>query len=747
MSDWVEGNQAAASANSDDQQPASAAALHTRGLEHADRCEYAQAVEFLSCAVALRPSVPALHIDLAEAFRNLGDGPRAAGCCRIALQLCPDYPEALNTLGLSLQGMGRRDEAVEHFRRAVELEPEMIAGHNNLGVVLQELGRTEEAITHFRRTVELAPDLFRARTNLGNALVEKGRAAEALVHFQEAVRLEPDMAVLHHNLGNALRMLDRDVEARTAYLDALRLDPERGVTHLHIGMTLRREGQIEDALPWYKLAVAIEPDEPSYWEQLGELQGERDEPGEAIPCWERVLALSPTEKAATHISLGWALQEEGRLAEARQHYQAAARLEPGSAAAVLHMGGIDAESGAMDAAEAAFRAALRLQPGAVPPHARLATLLRDKLPDADRAALEERLADNRLGPGPRARLLFGLAHVLDARGEYDRAARCLNEANALTGESARGVGSRAYDPADNARHVDGLLGAFDAAFCARTAGMGLETRRPVFVFGLPRSGTTLIEQVLASHPRVHGCGELRLGRRSFEAIPAVLARRERPMECVPHLEQRSLRQLAGQHLAQLDARDGGRGARIVDKMPDNTLYLGLLAALFPRATFLHCRRDLRDVAVSCWMTDFRTIRWAHDPAHVASRFRDHLRLMDHWRAVLPVAVHEVDYEETVTDLEPVARRLLEACGLDWDPACLEFHRTARPVRTASLTQVRQPLYTSSVARWKHYEGALDGLFAALPSEGAASGTLTRRRGERGEPRRKRDNQEDRRPDQ
>ncbi len=436
-----------------------------------------------------------------------------------------------------------------------------------------------------------------------------------------------------------------------------------------------------------------------------------------------LLACSPTGKSrhAHQPGLG-GFQEEGRLPEARQHYQrrrARSRPEFGRAA-VLHMGGIDAESACDGCGRGRVpRATLRLQPNAVQPHARLATLLRGKLPDDDRATLEQRLADNRLEPGPRARLLFGLAHMLDARGVYDRAARCLNEANALTGESARGVGARAYDPADNARHVDGLLGAFDAAFCARTAGMGLETRRPVFVFGLPRSGTALIEQVLASHPRVHGCGELRLGRRSFEAIPAVLARRERPMECVPHLEERSLRQLAEQHLAQLDARDGGLGARIVDKMPDNTLYLGLLAALFPRATFLHCRRDLRDVAVSCWMTDFRTIRWANDPAHIASRFRDHLRLMDHWRAVLPVAVHEVDYEDTVTDLEPVARRLLAACGLDWDPACLAFHRTARPVRTASLTQVRQPLYTSSVARWKHYEGALAGLFAALPSEEAA----------------------------
>jgi Sulfotransferase family len=159
----------------------------------------------------------------------------------------------------------------------------------------------------------------------------------------------------------------------------------------------------------------------------------------------------------------------------------------------------------------------------------------------------------------------------------------------------------------------------------------------------------------------------------------------------------------------------GRAERIVDKMPDNYMYLGFLAALFPQAIFIHCRRDLRDVAVSCWMTDFRSIRWANDPAHLAARFRQYRRVMDHWRAVVPVPVHEVSYEDAVADLEGTARRLIAACGLDWDPACLEFHQTRRPVRTASVAQVRQPIYKQSVARWKNYENPLASLFAALPS--------------------------------
>ncbi|MGC8640036.1 MAG: sulfotransferase family protein, partial [Isosphaeraceae bacterium] len=339
---------------------------------------------------------------------------------------------------------------------------------------------------------------------------------------------------------------------------------------------------------------------------------------------------------------------------------------------------------------------------------------RGKLPDADLALLEGRLADPDLDQEPRSHLLFALAGVLDAREDYSRAALCLRQAHAIRVELDRD--RREYVPADHERFVDNLLRQFDASFFERTAGLGLDTRRPVFVFGLPRSGTTLIEQILASHPQVFGAGELRLARLSFDSMPRALDRADLPINCIPHLDEPASRRLAQQHLDSLHALDQGRADRVVDKMPDNYMYIGLLAILFPQGVYIHCRRDLRDVAVSCWMTDFRSLRWTHQPEHIGSRFRQYLRLMEHWRAVLPLTVHEVRYEETVEDLEGVARRLVAACALPWNPACLDFHRTRRPVRTASITQVRQPIYRRSVARWKHYERELAELFSAIPAE-------------------------------
>lgn len=685
-------------------------ALHLLGVIHHQRGDNARALELIGRAVALRPSVPVFHANLAEVYRALGKLDRAAGCCRTALRLDPQSVDALTNLGLVLSAQGKHAEAVDMLRRALQTQPGSPVIHNNLALALREVKQFDEALEHFRKAVELDPTYALAQNNLGQALVDKGQAAEGLPHCQEAVRLDPERAAFHHNLGNALRALDRLVEARAAFLEALRLDQSLAVAHAHVGLTLHQDGELDDALPWLRQAVELAPADALCWEYLAELQTERED-AEALACWQKAVALAP-QKVGPRLGLGWVLQDEGKPAEAGEHYRAALALEPEAAGAHLNLAGLHEELGELNQAEASLRTALQLQPLYAAAHAQLATLLRGKLPVEDQAALEQRLADPALSPQPRARLLFSLAHALDGRGDYTRAAACLREANALRRERAKG--RRFYDPADHELLVENLVQGFEPDFFERMRGMGLATRRPVFVFGLPRSGTTLIEQVLASHSQMHGAGELRLARQSFEAIPEVTGQTTRPLECLAHLNAAAVQELARKHLAQLDARDGGKAARVVDKMPDNYLYLGLLATLFPQATFIHCRRDLRDIAVSCWMTDFRSIPWANDPSHIARRFQQYRRLAEHWRGVLPVQVLEVDYEETVTDLEAVARRLVAACGLAWEPSCLRFHENRRPVRTASVVQVRQPVYRSSLARWKHYEPELADLIAALP---------------------------------
>ncbi|HKI19553.1 MAG TPA: sulfotransferase, partial [Isosphaeraceae bacterium] len=412
-----------------------------------------------------------------------------------------------------------------------------------------------------------------------------------------------------------------------------------------------------------------------------------------------------------HNNLGNALQSLGRLDEAKACLLEALRLEPDQTASYVSLANVWEQLGEFDQALDSLRDVLRCDPRHAGALARLATRLRGKLPEADQATIENLLADPKLSLEPRLQLQFGLAQVLDARGEFDRAAELTIHANALQLADFRNRG-QVYDHQAHHTIIDQLTAAFSTQFFERVRGYGLDSERPVFIVGLPRSGTSLTEQILASHPRVFGAGELKLAQQILETLPGAIGRGETPLISLEHLDRESTRHLAHHYLNELAALNDSAD-RVVDKMPDNTVYLGLIATLFPRAKLIHCRRDVRDVALSCWMTNFRDIRWACDPDQIASRIKEYGRLMEHWRRVLPVPMLEVEYEAMVTDLEKWARAIVAWCGLEWDPACLEFHKTRRPVRTSSVAQVRQPVYTSSIGRWKNYEQSLTPLFAKL----------------------------------
>jgi tetratricopeptide (TPR) repeat protein len=691
-------------------QPGHPEALHLLGVVAHQLGDHARAVELILRAIAGNPGNATYRANLAEAYRALGRLDQAVASCRAALRLRPHYPEAANNLGLALLGQGKTDAALAQFGEALRLKPDFALACNNLGNALRLRGDLDGAVEHFRRAVALGPSLAEAHSNLGQLLLERHRPHEALTHLEAAVRLRPDLAEVHNNLGNALRELGRLAEARQSYGEALRLRPGLAMTCNNMAQALQEESSLVEALAWYEMALQLDPRSARFHCNLAGLLAQQEKYDEATGRYRIALSHDPTY-ADAHCGLGGVRHEQGHLEEAQAHYREALRLSPDLPAAHAALGRAREELGDLAEAESCWRTALRHDPRQAGAHAQLATLLRDKLPDEDLAALRNLLADVDLSDMRRSALQFGLAHVHDARGAYAEAAELLRQANALALAVARKRG-QGYDPAEHSRFVAGMMATCDPAFFERARGLGLESERPVFIVGLPRSGTTLTEQILASHSQVFGAGELRLGRDDFEALAT---EPDAPLEALARLDPPTARRVGEQHLAQLHELNADR-PRLVDKMPDNYLYLGLLAALFPKAKFIHCRRDLRDVAVSCWMTNFRQIRWSNDPEHIAARFEEHGRIMEHWRRVLPVPVLEVDYEETVAGLEGVARRLVAWCGLNWEPACLRFHEGKRPVRTASVSQVRQPIYQRSVARWKHYERALGPLLAKLSGE-------------------------------
>jgi tetratricopeptide (TPR) repeat protein len=742
-----------------DRDPGDADVLHLFGVMH-HQCGYsARAAELLGRAIVLRPDVAAYHANFAEVQRALGQHEQAADSCRMALHLRPDYPEALNNLGLALYELGQHEEALAQYEAALALRPEFAMAQNNRANALRALGKTAEAIEAFRAAIVLDEKLARAHANLGQMLADQGQLAEGLVHCRNAVRHGPDLAEAHNSLGNVLRGLERWDEAADAYAEAVRLQPGLAVAHANLGLVLEQLGKPCLARTHLRRAAELAPEDDVVWQQLAHAHGLAEDWAAAVEVCERRARNKPND-ADAHNELGWAYQSNDRHAEAEASFRRALELEPNHLDARINLGALHEELGDMGEAEICYREAETHHPRSPMPLARRAVLLRGRLPDADR----DRLRFAMYGPTApllRLNLLFALAHVADARGEYAEAAACLKPANAMARE-LRMSRNQTYDRDQHTRYVDQLIAAFTSevmqrlrmwdGFQNRPTDLGDDRARPIFVFGMPRSGTTLTEQVLASHSQVFGAGELPLARRAMDALPSVVGRIGNPSSeseaedmsaCVAALDAAAVAKLARGYQDGVEkllrSEVGDRPLRVVDKMPDNYLYLGLLTLLFPRATFIHVRRDVRDMAVSCWMTHFRSIRWADDQEDLARRIGDYQRLMEHWRRVLgrtedggrraeeqgvpPLSalpsppsglrIHEVCYERLVEDFETEARQLVAACGLEWEPACLRFHETSRPVRTASVTQVRQPLYRKSVARWKAYEPYLASLFNRL----------------------------------
>ncbi|HEY3968009.1 MAG TPA: tetratricopeptide repeat protein [Planctomycetaceae bacterium] len=596
----------------------------------------------------------------------------------------PDQPDALHYLGLIAHQTGRQQEAIDCIERAIRLHGTQPAYHNNLGGAFRALAKLNEAAACYERAIQLQPDFVEAYRNLGAVRDDQGRLDEAIACYRRALQMRPNDPDLHNSLAVARIHDGRLEEAVDSCRRALALRPDFAEAHNNLGNARSRQGRLDEAVECFQRALAAKPDYVEALNNLGIAYTALKSPQEAAPCFQKALELSPTS-AAAQFSLGKQFQEVGDF----------------------------------DGAERCWRDALRHDPGHVYALAELAMLRGSSLPAEDLVTLRQALEASSLNSSQRSALHFGLAHVLDARGDFVSAAEHLLHANSVKMQDQQERG-QSYEPAEHETFVTALMEQFSASYFARVTGFGADSERPVFVFGLPRSGTTLIEQILAGHSQIFGAGELELANAAFESLPQWTASGLSAVESVGRLDQPTISRIFRQYLERLSALDS-RALRVVDKAPGNDLYLGLLVTLFPKARFIHCRRDLRDVAVSCWMTDFRYLKWANDYGHIASRIGASQRLMEHWRRVLPAPLIEVDYESTVADLEGTARRLIDRCGLDWEPACLAFHERRHPVRTASVSQVRKPIYQQSVGRWKNYEKALARLFSEIERIGAADG--------------------------
>jgi tetratricopeptide (TPR) repeat protein len=678
-------------------------------------------------------------IDVAKAVQLQGRAAEAETLYRQLLRKQPDAFEALEGLGVLVFQQGRAQEAATLFARAVAVQPESARLRANLGEALRVLGRLDEAREHLHRAVSVDPTFALAWNSLGLLAFDQRRYDDAEAAYRESIRLRPRFAAAFINLGNTLQVLKRGREAAEALRMALQIEPNNPLALIILGQVLCG---LHDPQLWLEAeavsrrAVAIAPRSPQAISTLGKvlrLQGRLDE----ATAWDQRLSAlnsnrliarqdqgpasrrqsSDPESAEVHHGRGLAFLEESRLDEAEACFREALRVDPTLAVSWTGLARIQAERGDFEQSCQSSRSALAVCPNLGEAYWRLAVILKGRLPDPEFQAMEALLGDESLSNDARAMLKFGLASVLDGRGLYSQAASQLETANALQSaeKASRGL---AYDPDQHSQFIAQMIAAFNSDLLARGRGWVEPDRRPVFVVGLPRSGTTLVEQILASHPKIRGAGELFDAQRIFHMIPQLVGQPVNdPFAALKFLGPESATAAARIYLERLDALATPEVARVVDKMPDNVRLLGLIALLWPGARVIVCGRDPRDIAVSCWQTGFKTNPWSNSWEHIAQRVADYQRIVDHWRQTRPLEWLDVRYEELVADLEGHARLLIDFVGLEWEPACLNFHLTRRIVQTPSLVQVRQPIHSHSVGRWKNYEPSLQPLFSAFERHG------------------------------
>ncbi|KAA1189135.1 tetratricopeptide repeat protein [Pseudohalioglobus sediminis] len=590
---------------------------------------------------------------------------------REVLKLDPRNVHALNLLGILAINSDRPLEAIELITQALAENPDDPQAHGNLGLAYKDAGQFEAAVAHFKQSLQLNPKNLVMMNNLGNALRESGNARDAITCFEAALRLDRAYAACWSNLAAAQRDMEDYGKAMKALDRALELDPEQVAAHHLRASVFVKLARFEDALA----------------------------------CFERVLELEPG-RTDVMIEKSDALRDLNRADEARQTLDTVLQREPGNPFAWHALGVLHEQLGDRDRAAECFQRCLQLAPDYASAHYQLAQLKGRQTPEQELQQMELLWRADGMLDEDRKLLAFALFRAWDQRDEVAKAWHYLAQGNRIKAEASP------YDRAFTHSLTDGIITAA-RALQARPPGQARAPASPgiAFVMGMPRSGTTLTEQVLSAHSCIMGAGEVSY---AFDCARLASHLTNQPFpQCVAELTDAHLEEIGRYYRSRHREVDQGT-AWIVDKTPLNFQYLGLMARALPEAKFIHCRREPVDNCFSIHRIPFDEKQtYAHGLESLADYYQQYRRMMDAWHALYPERILDVDYEATVADLRAQCERMLGFLELEFQPAMLEFHSGGGLVKTPSASQVREPIYRDAVAAWKRYEEFLQPLVAAL----------------------------------
>lgn len=653
------------------------------------------------------------RLEQAVALHQNGQYEQAAALYDGVLETGPNA-NALHLRGLVDHQTGHPQAAKLRMEQALQLQPEAAVIHANLGAVLLSLDDIQGAEREFRFACQRAPEMAGVWRNLAQLLINQSRLGEAQLILQQAVQHHPHDAACQHQLGIVYERNGRLEQAAAAYQAAIEIDPQQVRVCNDLGGVLHKLGRIAESVAAFQQATQADPQFAAAWSNLSGALHSARRFDEASHAAQQALQLRPGF-AGANFNYGNILRDTGKPEQALLHYGRALESQPENVDFLLNSASVLNTLGQFEEAAACCRKIIAIEPKHARAHYSLFTFTPHDVTDDEVTQLSQLLADPSLRNEEKSAAHFSLGKRFDRLEQYDNAFHHFSLANRHSPRHGKFELTRLREL------VDRMCAVFSADLLQNPPFQGSESAQPIFILGMPRSGSTLVEQILTSHSQVSGAGEC-------DGMRMLINQHLRPMhvnasgepidfpdaDVIQHITQAQADEMAAQYLTRL-REQGGEDLFLTDKMPSNAFQIGLIHLFFPRATIIYTQRDPRDIGLSCYFQNFNVgHEFSFDLRHTGQFYREHARIMRHWHAVSPRPIHVVEYERLVNDQERETRRLIEQiCQLPWEDRCLRFQDNPRAVQTASLWQVRQPIYQKSVSKWKHYAPHLGPLFEEL----------------------------------
>lgn len=625
------------------------------------------------------------------------------------VDLGDEDPRYLMELAQLALRRGQFEEALSLGRRVLATTPDHLPAKQMLSFAAAQLGDNATGIRYLSEIVEAQPDNIDALMGISQLLRNEGRLEEALGYAQHAVAVSPGAAPVQHNLGRIYLALRRHQEALDTLNGVLALNARFAPALIDRAAVLQEMGRGSEAADDLRAAIEISPDAVPAYIRLGNLYLSNGNAEFAISCFRRAFELDP-HSPQTRVQLARALVEEGNFGEAEATLRDAIAAAPNFAEGHAFLGRVLQQVGRFDEAREVLLHALEIQPERT---ATFYTLINGRKTTEQERPLLERMRElgesGCLSPEEERPLRYALGKGFEDLGDYDAAFAQYTRANQIAQARLHGAG-RIFDRFRLRERTDAAIATFTRELFAKRRQEGDPSEIPLFIVGMARSGTTLLEQIVSSHPQVGAAGE-----QSYWLVRTFGA----PPEEVAAVDAADLRILAEEYIRLLEHKAPGKRF-VTDKMPQNFVVLGPIHLCLPHAKVIHCRRSPIDTCLSIYTTSFNAgPDFAHDQDDLVFAYREYQRLVAHWREVLPPeSFLEIDYEDLVADREAVTRRMLDFLGLPWDEAVLHHETNPHAISTPSLWQARQPVYRSSVERWRRFEPWLGGLRDLLEPEEA-----------------------------